>query len=1080
MFSNLSAPSARPLEHHGCSPVPVFAPEQTVRRGEILQRLVPPDGDSKGLRLVVTAPAGFGKTVLAAQLVAALGNRCIWRDVETDDSEPRLLLDSLFHAVQTVLAHCGARQLVWEDLSTARVARPQIESTVALLVGAIVDAGPEERFTLVLEDLHRLDGAPLSSFIVEQVWATFPPWIDLVFTSRTTPLLSRLHPGPEALEHLTEDDLRLSEPETATLIERLLGYRADRQTHQDVFAHAGGMPAITAATIMLHGRGDQDRNSIPLDGDLESCYEVVVNALPPDLQRRLFQVAGCGLLDKAALGTLFGRKIGSEILTAIRSALPFIYRLGDSRSYRFVDSFDQYLQDHEACLFQPDRAGRLYRLALYHAAASAPWPALECASRCCHYGLINDLLGIFGPQLFAAPNERRLRRIITPIPVSVVRAMPWLALFDALLSDNDDQRRTGLLESALERFSEDDRKDGLLLSLCALTEHRLLSGTATGNTAARIRQLEKLFVYLRSDLPPLLNARIAHLLAIGYCVIFGLTDKTELYLTMASLVGKPSPCGRTAATALVCSALRSAFEADTKALSGVLARSSLLLLNETSAPRSFSLLIYVRLKLLVLRGDFFNYRRLAAQLPLDSPAHGLEVRVLRPYLSMLAGDDALAAGNYREALQLLDQGLLTIDDEAQPHLCGLLLQFKALALVLLQLPEAATEAITRAAFLQSGTAGHPNVLLHHQVAAMVWYHLGRFDDGDRHLHRAARLENLIDFPFRWTDARWHQAYCLLRAGREKQALTCIAEALHTFHLERRRHCLCLVPEVARTILHTAINADIERLFAQELLARRFRLGCNRQGALVPLLQIGLLRHQAITGEDDRRLPFHELTTLERKLLFLLAQAAAMRSPQTVAAEELWPEKDPERQRSSLDNLISRLRGKLKALVPPASVKDYLAIDQGYVALSLCTVDVIEFLDRVDEALKLVGQGREWDAENTFVRAFAALDETILEPPDFEYLETLHGRFEQRLTDGVAAFVELLGSQQRQHEAVRPAITAFRYFPHNPRLTKVCHNLLRRCQDPTGAETILQLYRQAHRKTTSDPKELAELLEMVFS
>ncbi len=768
------------------------------------------------------------------------------------------------------------------------------------------------------------------------------------------------------------------------------------------------------------------------------------------------------------------------MLTAIRSALPFVYRLGDSRTYRFVDSFDQYLQHHEACLFQPDRSRWLYRLALFHAAASTPWPALECASRCCHYGLVNDLLALFGPRLFVNPDERRLRRTILPIPASVVRTMPWLALFAALLCTDDEQRRTALLDTALEQFTGSDRKDGLLLTLCALIEHRLLSGTATGSTATRIRQLEKLFIHLRGGLPPLLNARVAHLLAIGYCVIFGRTGKTELYLTMASLAGKNGLCGRTAATALVASALRSAFEADTTAMAGALEQCHHLLLNGTSAPRAMQLITYVRLKLLVLRGDFHNYQRLAAQLPSGGTAPGPEARALHPYLSMLAGDAALAAGNYREALQLLDQGLLAIDSETQPHLSGLLLQCKALALALLQLPEAATEAITRAAALQSGTAGHPNILFHHQVAAMVWYHLGRFDDGDRHPRRAAQLESLIDFPFRWTDARWHQAYCLLQAGHAQQAQGCIAEALRAFRLERRRHCLCLVPVVAQTVLQTAIGADIERTYALELLARRFRLGCDRHGELVPLLQISLLQHQAVTGGDERRLPFHELTTLERKLLFHLAQAAAMRSPQTVAAEELWPEKDPERQRSSLDNLISRLRSKLKVLVPPASLKDYLAIDQGYVTLSLCTVDVIDFLGGIDKAMKLARQGHEWDADNAFARAFVALDETILQPPDFEHLETLHGRFEQRLTDGVATYVALLTGQQRLPEATRSAMAAFRYCPGNPRLTRICHDLLRRCRDQAGAETVLHLYRQAHRKTTSDPEELAELLRMVFS
>ncbi|MCB2216791.1 hypothetical protein [Desulfofustis glycolicus] len=73
MFSNLTASPARFPEHHDCSPVPVFAPEHTVRREKLLHHLIPPDGGDNRLRLLLTAPAGFGKTVLAAQLAAAPG-----------------------------------------------------------------------------------------------------------------------------------------------------------------------------------------------------------------------------------------------------------------------------------------------------------------------------------------------------------------------------------------------------------------------------------------------------------------------------------------------------------------------------------------------------------------------------------------------------------------------------------------------------------------------------------------------------------------------------------------------------------------------------------------------------------------------------------------------------------------------------------------------------------------------------------------------------------------------------------------------------------------------------------------------
>ncbi len=1068
MFASCSHHVLDVLERHGFSGVPRFSDAHIIRRESLLQQVAKQLHPDKNLLLRIEAPSGYGKTVFAGQLVALLGQRCLWRQTDPIDKDVSLLLASFINGFRVLTSGNADRRIVWERPPAASFSRSRIASAAALLHQLLDPPEQIERWTLVLDDLQLLDNAAASQLLVEQVVERLPRGVDVILISQS-PLSMNVTPKQERTQlHIGPAELMLSEHECT-----LLDYRP----HELQDGSCGRRPIEASLLPQIAGQTREIPTAGQSDGDTvqEKLYEAFINtALPPPLRGAMFRIAGLHLLSEDTLGIVYGRQAGPALLRDLVARLPFCYRLGDSRAYRFTASFHRFLINHETHLLDLERSPLLYRLALSCAAAGSYRAALRYAARCCHYGLINDILAICGPAFCASPDERFLIPLLDQIPPSVIRSSPWLALMQAVTTPAGHDE---LLASAYRSFCDANHDLGVLLTLSLLTERQLLSGESSEPAARRIRQLDRLFVHLHDQLPRPLMVRIAQLLAAGNCLIFGRTEKAQTYLNIAAAALHDDPDNTRQATQLIVTALCSSLNGNQATMADSIDRADALLADESTAPRFCLLLRYLKLKLLVMRGDFLNFRQLHKQQHSGGLPGGDAGRSVQPYLTMLAGCVELAEGRHQEALQLLETGLQRLDQDRQAPLFGLLLQFKALALALLGRAAAARAALLTAEKLQVGATGHPYTLLRHQVAAVVSYLLGKRDDGDRHGRRAEQIKNLIDVPIDWLDLPLHRTACLLQTGEKNQALAQLDTVLHRLRSVSTHPLLNWIPQAAVPVLQAAVRYDKQRHPARTLLARRFHLIGDDRGTLLPMLQIAMLRKQAIVA-GERRLCFHELTVLERRLLFELVQSAGNTLAQISTAELLWPEKDPDRQRSSLDNLVSRLRGKLKELVPEATNKVYLSTDHGYVSLSGCRIDALEFLAHVKDAIGLAGAGRNWQADTFFSRAFALLDEQLIHPPDFEHLETIQERFEHALTEAVTTLADRARHHAHRGEVRRRAVIAFRYCPWNPRLANSCCELYRLENDQIGMRTIISQYRQAQKRTGIDPDESAELMAMV--
>ena len=135
---------------------------------------------------IITAPAGYGKSVLASQWAERHERRVAWLSLDEYDSDLRLFLTSFVAAVDSVLR--GACPSTLELTRAPELPHP--ERIGRSLVNELSEI--ERPYTLVLDDYHTIKELAIHEFLVELL--RYPPLgLRLVLIARHNPLLPLSH-----------------------------------------------------------------------------------------------------------------------------------------------------------------------------------------------------------------------------------------------------------------------------------------------------------------------------------------------------------------------------------------------------------------------------------------------------------------------------------------------------------------------------------------------------------------------------------------------------------------------------------------------------------------------------------------------------------------------------------------------------------------------------------------------------------------------------------------------------------------------------------------------------------------------
>ena len=297
--------------------------------------------------MLVSAPAGFGKTTLLSQWLAAEGQgdgRVTWLSLGPEESDLRRFLIRVVDALEGSIGTFGAeaRALLQSDRAVPA------ESVVGSLVTDLDQlAGPT---VLALDDYHVIDATEVHdavTFLVENL----PPQATLAIATRADPPLPlpRLRSRGELLE-LRATDLRFTADEAQMFLNEVMGLDVSPEQVDALDSRTEGWAAgLQLAALSLRGSDDPGRFVEAFTGShrfiLDYLVEEVLNNQPDDVREFLLDTSVLHELTGPLCDALTGRTDGNQTLEDLERANVFVVPLDDQRQwYRYHHLFADMLR----------------------------------------------------------------------------------------------------------------------------------------------------------------------------------------------------------------------------------------------------------------------------------------------------------------------------------------------------------------------------------------------------------------------------------------------------------------------------------------------------------------------------------------------------------------------------------------------------------------------------------------------------------------------------------------------------------------------------------------------------------------
>ena len=479
-----------------------------VPRSRLSERL---DRGAAARLMLVSAPAGFGKTTLLAEWLAqapaatADGPSAAWLSLDRGDNDPTSFWTYLISALRTVAPGVGANELAL----LAEPKPPPIHLVLTTLLNDLGATGSD--IVLVLDDYHLIDSLEVQDamgFLLDHV----PPRLHLVIASRADPALplARLRARGELVE-IRAADLRFTVDEAVAYLNEVMGLSL---TAQDVAAlderTEGWIAALQLAALSMQGREDVAGFISGFAGDdryiVDYLAEEVLQRQSAQVRDFLLQTSLLGRLSGPVCDAVTGSGGGRATLEALDRGNLFVVPLDDRRQwYRYHHLFADVLR---ARLTEesPDLVPELHRRASdWYAANGDRLEAIDHALAGGQFARSADLLEQALPVLARDRQEAMLRAWVERLPDEVLTARPVLSngYAGALMSTGQFEgveRHLRNAERWLETPVDERRGSGDFPGLPAgVAVHRAGLSLATGDLAGTIAHAQRALGLLDED-----------------------------------------------------------------------------------------------------------------------------------------------------------------------------------------------------------------------------------------------------------------------------------------------------------------------------------------------------------------------------------------------------------------------------------------------------------------------------------------------------------------------------------------------------------------------------------------------------
>lgn len=448
--------------------------------------------------LLLSAPAGYGKTSLMIDLVQHVTMPVCWLSLDPLDRDPQRFLAYLIAALTERFPGVGETSRL--QLNQIRSIETDAESILVMLTNELYDHVDSD-FLLILDDYHLLDDAPSISYLLNRFLQLVDENCHVLLSSRTLPELDdvTLMVAREQVAGLSHAELEFLPREVQALYTQNYHQHLSEESASEIVQQTGGwitgmvlasLPGTTRIsgvdTFAYLGRQVLDqqlehvreflmRTSMPDEFNAEFC-EIVLSPLHSGTQNWL-----------ALMGLILEKNL-------------FVLPVGaDGRWLRYHPLFREFLQTR----LKEERPDEVLQILKRMVTAYEKVGEWEKAYFTCKQ--LND------PEALAGVVERSgtsmlqnalvtLENWINSLPPSVVRSRPGLiSLRGPMLAMKGNLKESGqLLDTAVSIYKKKRDIGGLTLALTRRANtHRLLGDyhASLADTKEALRLAESNPVY---------------------------------------------------------------------------------------------------------------------------------------------------------------------------------------------------------------------------------------------------------------------------------------------------------------------------------------------------------------------------------------------------------------------------------------------------------------------------------------------------------------------------------------------------------------------------------------------------------
>ena len=430
---------------------------ESLSRPHLLRRLT--KAVNRRLTLI-SAPAGYGKTTLLAEMASKTTLPVAWYQLDEADNDPTIFISSLigclgriYCKIAPTLAPLGqAAQALLDDGESSTAVSP--EHVLTVLINELLER-VTDTWLLVLEDYHLISN-PLIHKLVNLLLLKGPPELHSLISTRVDPPLALA--GLRARGKLAElrvTELRFSNDEVAHLLARHIDPISEESVQILSQKTEGWAAALQIVLSSLAGRQENAERFIrQLSGTQRYIFDYLAEEVfqqhPPQKQEFLLQTAILSQMNAVVCNHILPTGNSQAMLERLEQDNLFVVSLDDEREwYRYHHLFRDFLLA-KLRREQPEKVIELEKAAAAYYEAQG-----EMEAAFMHYLRSQDLqaaaraLAVFSPAYVEQGRMEVLLRYLRDLPEEIVYSVPEL-----LLQHGNILRRLGQADAAVSRYEE--------------------------------------------------------------------------------------------------------------------------------------------------------------------------------------------------------------------------------------------------------------------------------------------------------------------------------------------------------------------------------------------------------------------------------------------------------------------------------------------------------------------------------------------------------------------------------------------------------------------------------------------------